>query len=138
MKQRGRKSGGELATVGAVHVDRRPEPPVDLTPEQSDIWAMVVGALPADWFPAESWPLLAQYCRHTIEARRIAQLIDQECARPDLDVATYAELLKLQKAETTALKAMAASMRISQQSRRTDNAAATAAKNRTISRPWEG
>src|SRR5690625_1694999 len=138
MKQRGRKSAGELAVASPVLVQPRPDAPGELTPEQADVWNEVVDALPADWFPAETHPLLIQYCRHTIEARRIAQLIDQECAREELDVATYAALLRMQARETTALKSMASSMRLSQQSSRRDDNSATAKKNRTVTRPWEG
>lgn len=138
MKQRGRKSAGELAIASPVTVQPRPEAPVELTPEQADVWQSVVDALPADWFPAETHPLLAQYCRHTVEARRIGQLIDQECARAEMDVAAYAELLKMQRQETSALKAMASAMRLSQQSSRRDDNSGTAKKNRTVKRPWEG
>src|SRR5690625_517057 len=138
MKQRGRKSAGELAVASPVLVQPRPDAPVELTPEQADVWNEVVDALPADWFPAETHPLLIQYCRHTIEARRIAQLIDQEGAREELDVATYAALLRMQARETTALNSMASSMRLSQQSSRRDDNSATAKKNRTVTRPWEG
>jgi hypothetical protein len=108
-----------------------------LTPEQSDVWQQVVDALPADWFPRETWPLLSQYCRHTIDARRVSQLIDQECAKPDLDVGAYGELLQMQRQETGALKVLAASMRLAQQSARTDGSAGTAKRGRTTKRPWE-
>ncbi len=141
MIQRGRRSGAALtmtAPAAATTLLQRPEAPLDLTPEQSDVWRQIVDALPADWFPRETWPLLSQYCRHTIEARRLGQLIDQACAMPDLDVAAYGELLKLQRQETGALKVLAASMRLAQQSARTDGAAATAKRGaRTVKRPWE-
>src|SRR5690625_4110297 len=138
MKQRGRKSAGELAVASPVLVQPRPDAPVELTPEQADVWNEVVDALPADWFTAETHPLLIQYWRHTIEARRIAQLTDQQCAGAELEVATCAALLRMQARETTALKSMASSMRLSQQSSRRDDNAATAKKNRTVTRPWEG
>src|SRR5690625_694899 len=138
MKQRGRKSAGELAVASPVLVQPRPDAPVELTPEQADARNAAGDAPPADWCPAETHPRLIQYCRHTIEARRIAQLIDQECAREELDVATYAALLRMQARETTALKSMASSMRLSQQSSRRDDNSATAKKNRTVTRPWEG
>jgi hypothetical protein len=141
MSQRGKRSVTALSAPvgdGATALVRRPSPPLDLTPEQSDVWQQVVDALPADWFPRETWPLLSQYCRHTIDARRIGQLIDQECAKPDLDVGGYGELLKMQRQETGALKILAASMRLAQQSARTDGAAATAKKGVcTVKRPWE-
>lgn len=139
MIQRGRKSLKALAApaAGATTLLERPEAPLDLTPEQSDVWRATVDALPADWFPRETWPLLSQYCRHTIDARRIAQLIDQECAKPDMDVKAFGDLLTMQARETAALKAMAASMRLSQQSSRNDGTAQTAKKGRTVKRPWE-
>jgi len=116
----------------------RPEAPLELTPEQADVWNEIVDAMPADWFKAETFPLLKQYCRHTIEARRIAQLIDQECSAEPLDSGAYLELLKAQKNETGALKTLAASMRLAQQSSRTDGLAGTAKRNRQKSTPWLG
>lgn len=141
MIQRGRRGVAALTApvaTGVTTLIERPEAPLELTPEQADVWRQIVDSLPADWFPRETWPLLSQYCRHTIEARRIGQLIDQACALPDLDVAAYGELLKLQRQETGALKVLAASMRLAQQSARTDGAAATAKRGaRTVKRPWE-
>lgn len=141
MGARGRKSTTEMTTApGVVAVVERPEPLLDLTPEQADVWRDVVDAMPADWFPRETWGLLGQYCRHVVEARRIAQLIDQECAREDLDVLTYDRLLKLQRQESASIKAMSASMRLSQQSSYNAKSASTA-KGRgggdTIRRPWQ-
>lgn len=111
---------------------------MDLTPEQAEEWAAIVDSLPADWFSRENFVLLAQYCRHAIDARRLAQLIDQECSRKELDVAAYSELLKAQRQETAALKTLAASMRLSQQAKYNAQSAATAKRRGgTVSRPWE-
>ena len=139
MGSRGRKSTTELVTPsGAVAVIVRPKAPLDLTPEQADVWATITDTMAADWFSPENFPLLAQYCRHTIEARRVAQLIDQECARPDLEVGAYGDLLKLQRQETAALKTLAASMRLAQQARYGAQTSATSKKNAgTVRRPWE-
>lgn len=141
MIQRGRRGVAALtapAPAGVVTLLQRPEPPLELTPEQSDVWRQIVDGLPADWFPRETWPLLCQYCRHAIEARRLGQLIDQTCALPDLDVAAYGELLKMQRQETGALKVLAASMRLAQQSSRSDDTAKTAKRGgRMVARPWE-
>src|SRR5690625_2618108 len=138
MKQRGRKSAGELAVASPVRVQPRPDAPAELTPEQADVWNEVVDALPADWSPAETHPLLIQHRRQPGEARPIAPLIDQGCAREELDAATYAALLRMEARETTAVTSMASSMRLSQQSPRRDDNSATAKKNRTVTRPWEG
>ncbi len=143
MRQRGRQSlaalaspGGQLA--GATTLLERPAPPLDLTPEETDEWVAVVDALPADWFPRETHALLRQYVRHTVTARRVAQMIDAEMAREALDVAALDKMLGMQARETAALKAMAAAMRLAQQSARTDGSAGTAKRGaRTVKRPWE-
>lgn len=142
MRQRGRQSLAALtapaASQGAVTLLQRPEPPLDLTPEETDEWASVVDALPADWFPRETHPLLKQFVRHTVSARRVAQMIDAEMARNPLDVPTLDKMLAMQARETAALKALAAAMRLAQQSARTDGAAGTAKRGgRTVARPWE-
>ena len=141
MIQRGRKSAQQLATVetGSVTVVNRPDALLDLTPEETDVWDRTVSSLPADWFQPGTWPLLAQYCRHTVTARRVAQLIDAAMARDEVNVGELRELLAMQAKETSSLKAMAASMRISQQAGYTDPRVAGMAKARrtAMSRPWE-
>jgi hypothetical protein len=138
MIQRGKKSATAIAVKAVVSLQSRPEPPVELTAEQGDVWQAIVDALPADWFSTENHPLLIQYVRHTIEARRVAQLIDQECARGDLDTLAYLELLKAQRNESTALKTLAASMRLAQQARYGARGAEGASRrSKTVKRPWE-
>lgn len=138
MKQRGRRSATDLATQGAVTIVARPDVPLDLTPEEGDVWQAIVDAMPADWFAAETWPLLRQYCRHTVAARRVAQLIDQAASRKEVDVSEMKDLLSMQKQESAALKALAASMRLSQQASYHHEKAGVAKKSRTtVKRPWE-
>jgi hypothetical protein len=139
MQQRGRKGTGSLvAAGGAVSLVQRPEPDLSLTPEESDVWQRTVDAMPADWFPAETHPLLTQWCRHTVAARRVAQLIDAAMSRDDLDVGEMKELLGLQGRESAALKALAASMRISQQASYSARGAGGEKSRRApVKRPWE-
>jgi hypothetical protein len=138
MRQRGRKGIAQTETAGALTVVARPDAPLDLTPDETDEWHAVVDALPADWFPRETWPLLAQFCRHTVSARRVAQLIDAEMAKAEMDLRNLKEFLTLQRGETAALKALAASMRISQQSTWNAKSGDTAKAKRTVKRLWEG
>lgn len=138
MAPRGRTSTADLEVKGAVTIIQRPHPPLDLTPEETDEWAAIVDSLPADWFPRETHGLLRQYCRHIVSARRVAQLIDQEMARPEVDVVMLDKLLGMQARETGAMKAMAASMRVSQQATYTTKAGATAKGGTSRARPWEG
>ena len=78
MAKRGRASGAELTVpkVDPIEVIERPDAPYDLTDEQAEEWWAVVNRLPAEWFPRETHALLAQYCRHVVAARRVAELID--------------------------------------------------------------
>lgn len=142
MRQRGRTSLAALAApaaTGAVTLVRRPDAPVELTPEQTEEWERMVDALPADWFSAETHPLLVQWCRHVVMARRVSQMIETATRREHIDVAEVRDLLAMQSKETAALKALGASMRVSQQaSYSARGAAGEKGRVGTMKRPWEG
>jgi hypothetical protein len=138
MGARGRKSTAAVSVSSPVTTIRRPDAPLDLTEQETDVWRETVEAMPADWFPRETWPLLRQWCRHTMTARRVAQLIDAECAREELDMAALDKLHQMQSRETAALKALAASMRLSQQASYSARGAGGEKSRRTTApRPWE-
>ena len=73
-------------------VDRE-KPPRGLTAQEAEIWIAVVNDQPADWFSPTTVPLLAQYCRHTINAQRIAALINKQAAAESID--KYEQLLRM-------------------------------------------
>ncbi len=137
MRQRGRKSASQVE-AGAVAVIERADAPLDLTAEEGDEWRGIVDAMPADWFPRETWPLLSQYCRHIVASRRVAQLIDAEMSREDLEVRELDRLLAAQCRETAKIRELAASMRLAQQSTWTAKSGDTAKQKRTVKRLWEG
>lgn len=116
MKTRGRTSAAalEVAALGKVETIQRPDAPYELTDEQAQEWWAVVNRLPADWFPRETHGLLAQYCRHVIAARRVAQLVAAEEAG-EFDLDRYDQLLKMQEREGRALSSLATRLRITQQ-----------------------
>lgn len=117
MGARGRTSSAALSVIspeGIVTI-RRPEPPRDISDEQADEWRAVVNRMPADWFPRETHAVLAQYCRHVVAARRVAQLIADAEANEDFDIGAYDKLLKCQEREGRALSALATRMRLTQQ-----------------------
>lgn len=117
MGTRGPKSSASLAVVdgGPVELIKRPVPPDDLTDEQAEEWISVVDRLPAEWFPRETHGMLAQYCRHVVAARRVAQLIASVDEQDEVDVEEYDRLLKMQEREGRALSSLATRMRMSQQ-----------------------
>jgi hypothetical protein len=47
----------------------RPQPPAELTQEEAREWTAIVGRMPQDWFPAETWPVLVAKLRITPQAR---------------------------------------------------------------------
>lgn len=136
MGARGRKSAASLAVASRpVEVVQRPDAPYDLTDEQSEEWWAVVNRMPADWFPRETHGMLAQYCRHVVAARRVAQLIaDREAQAGALDVEEYDRLLKMQEREGRAISSLATRMRISQQA---TVRAEQARKPSQVRKPWE-
>lgn len=117
--QRGRSGSSELAVVptGPASAIARPEPPDELLPEAAAEWRAVVGRLPADWFPRETWPCLIQYCRHVVSAGRVAQMIhDMESNAEEFDLKKYDKLLAMQEREGRAMSSLATRMRLTQQS----------------------
>lgn len=135
MAKRGRVSAAslEVATVSAIETIARPDAPYDLTDEQSDEWWAVVNRMPADWFPRETHGMLAQYCRHIVAARRVAQLIAKTEKAKSIDVGEYDQLLKMQEREGRAISSLATRMRISQQA---TVRAEQARKPTLVEKPW--
>jgi hypothetical protein len=133
--KRGRPSAASLeiaAKPGQIETIQRPDAPYDLTDEQSEEWWAIVNRMPADWFPRETHGVLAQYCRHVIAARRVAQLVAAEEAG-ELDLGRYDQLLKMQEREGRALSSLATRLRITQQA----TVSAKAKKPGMVKKPWE-
>lgn len=135
MQQRGRKGAQALAIASTVvEAVQRPDAPYDLTDEQTAEWWAIVNRMPADWFPRETHASLAQYCRHIVSARHVAQLITQVEKAEHFDEERYGRLLAWQERESRAIAALARGMRISQQS------AYDKTKKRgtvQVERPWD-
>ena len=142
MAKRGRPSAASLAlATKKIELVERQRPPHDLTDEETEIWAAVVESQPADWFTPATVPLLAEYCRHVIHARRVGELIERatsdinpETKEPTLCLEGLDRLLKMADRESRAIAALATKMRITPQSitNHRGNRKPAAAK-----RPWE-
>lgn len=118
MLKRGRKSAAslEVATISAVDTPPRQRPPHELTDEETEVWAAVVSSEAADWFTPATVPLLAQYCRHVVQAKRVAELIERATGDPQLDFRDYDKLLAMQERESRAIASLATKLRVAQQS----------------------
>lgn len=139
MKQPGRPSAIALATVSALPT-RMLEPPADLSEEQALVWVSVVATKPIEWWDAGSTPLLAQYCRATVESVRVGEMVDAVSRRlvhGDNCLGDYKELRKIQAGLSAELTSLATKMRLSQQSRYQAKSANTANDKAHGRRPWQ-
>lgn len=136
MKKRGRPSAAALQIEAKpIETVDRLRPPHDLYDEEVEVWVAVTASWPADWFSPATAPLLAQYCRHVVKARMIAELIEKATGDKDLTIKDFDRLLKMQDRESRAIASLATKMRISQQA--TTNHRGNQ-KQPTIRKPWEG
>lgn len=150
MGNRGRASSAEIAVIGpgGIETVRRPEVPEDLTSDQAAEWRAVVNRMPAGWFPRETHGMLAQYCRHVVAARRVAEMIqslEEKLEQEPVEGAdkltimlgaakTMDRLLKMQEREGRAISSLATRMRISQQATVRHE---KARKPQVAKKPWE-
>ena len=135
MKQRGRKGALSVVHESGVSAVDRPEPLPELTPEQRVIWIQTVNALPADWFPEETHGFLAQYCKHVVTSRHVAQMIEQAESGGEIDVTEYDKLLKMQERESRILLSLGTKMRMTQQATY-DREKVKTGGAATVNTPW--
>lgn len=142
MQQRGRKSAASLSVV-AGSIDGRPKAPAELTPGQKVIWDRTVANEASDFFrTAALQQLLADYCRHRETAERLTSIIDREMAKTEDEEKGYSldemdRLMKMRERETRASADKATKLRLTNQSRYTPQAAATAQKHASASKLWD-
>ena len=136
-----RKSAASLSVIPGS-LDTRPGAPADLTAIEAEVWDRTVAHEAADVFgTAALQQMLKDYCRHVIAAERLGLVIEGHMSKAcgdegsislkDLDC-----LLKMRDRETKAIADKATKLRLTNQSRYTPKAAATAAKNAAAAKPW--
>ena len=112
----------------------RAQPPAELTTEEATEWTALTNRMPADYFGREHYPTMIQLCRHTVAARRVAQLIEQHVNSAELAVPAYLQLLKAQELESRAITALLRTMRLTHQSNVPANTSRT--PQITVEAPW--
>lgn len=117
MKQRGRKSAAALTVkpiAGPVDRIERPDAPYTLSDLAAEEWRAIVNRMPADYFPRETWPMLAQLCRHVVASNRLGMLITQLETTKDLwDPEVWLRYLAAQERESRAISSLCGRMRLS-------------------------
>ena len=139
MGKRGRKSAAELAMTPVVEIQPRPVAPDELTDEEAREWEVIVARMPGSWLTREQHPILMQFCRHTVAARRLSQLIHQaEGQEMNWEEDRWLRLQRAQAQQSAVLAGLATKMRITHQSRYGPRAAATEAQiGGDGPKPWE-
>jgi len=128
-----RKSTASLSVV-PIGVPARLAPPEDLTPEQAARWVAVVDSKPVEWFGPDSAPLLKEYVRAEAMCDLLAVQIEAGIAGGESG--EVKALLDMRDKESKRLTSIATKLRLTQQSRYTPQAAATADRKASGARPW--
>ncbi len=114
-------------------------PPADLSVEETEVWSRVAATKPGDWWDAGSVPLLAQFCRATVQAEMVADLVRQ-CGSAMLtdpgQLGTYKELRKIQGALSGEITTLARSMRLTQQAKYRADKAEPESRKANGRKPW--
>lgn len=121
----------KLAAVPSVHL----APPDSLTLEQAVVWRDTVECRSADYFGPDAVPMLEEYCRVVIMCRLLALQI--EAALGGGEVADLKVLLDMRDKESRRMSSLATRLRLTNQSRYTPQAAATAAKKGAGGKVWQ-
>jgi hypothetical protein len=129
-----RQSTASLSVV-PVSALQRMAIPGDLTDAQATLWGDVVGSKPAEWFQADSAPLLKEYVRAVGMCDLLA--IQIEGALAGGEAGEVKGLLDMRDKESKRVASLATKLRLTQQSRYTPQAAATADKKAGAARPWQ-
>ena len=111
------------------------QPPAGLTEEQAQVWRETVNARSADFFGPDQVPLLEEYCRVVVMCRLLAIQIEARIAGGD--AAELKALLDMRDKESRRLASLATKLRLTNQSRYTPQAAATAAKKGGGGKVWQ-
>lgn len=137
MEGRGRKSAASLTVVPAG-IPARMEPPQGLTESQVAMWREIVAGKPADWFAADNAPLLAEYVRAVDMCNALAFQIGAALAGDPVEAALLLKgYLDMRDKEAKRATSIATKLRLTQQSRYTPQAAATADRKAGGARPWQ-
>jgi hypothetical protein len=99
---------------GGIEAVRRPDPPRELTDEMAHEWRTIVNRLPADWFPAETWPMLTQFCTHIVRARRLRDALNRYEACDEVNPSEYARLLDAEQRQSREISNLSVRMRLAQ------------------------
>lgn len=128
-----RESAASLSVL-PVQALARVEAPVGLEAGELALFVAVVNSKPAEWFGEDSVPVLVEYVR----AVGMCDLLDCQvkAAIAEGDAKVIKDAMQLRDMESKRMLQIATKLRLTQQSRYTPQAAATANKQAGGARPW--
>jgi len=145
-KPRGRKSAAsqQTASLSVIHggAPPFPVPPGDFNKAEMEVWQRVVRSEPPDFFSTEvTLSLLGDYCRHRAATDVLSKTISEfksDWLKMAEGATRYDSLLRMRDREAKAVIRSATKLRLTNQSRYSKGAAATAVGNQTrTAKPWE-
>jgi hypothetical protein len=92
-KKRGPRSAADLAALSPVYVQPRQPLPPELSGDEAEVFLDVINSEEGGWFTRENLPLLVQYSRHIVSARRVAELLGNVVGLPSTSWEYYSALL---------------------------------------------
>ena len=132
-----KQSSASLSIVPVSSLQRL-APPCDLTVSEAELWGAVVESKPADWFQADSAPLLKEYVRAVVMSDRLSLLVEAALAGDTgKDGLGLKDALRLRDMESKRVASLGTKLRLTQQSRYTPKASATADRAAGGARPWQ-
>ena len=129
-----RQSAASLSVV-RVSPDSRLAPPDGLDAAERALWEAVVSTKPAEWFADDSAPLLKEYVRAAVMCDALD--LQVKAATAGGEMGEVKALLDMRDKESKRVLSIATKLRLTQQSRYTPQAAATADKKAGGARPWQ-
>ena len=136
----GRKSSASLAVAAPVRLEHMPEAPAYITPEQDDIWRLVISSAGGDLISPESYPVLVEYCRAVVSSNQIAAQLDAfdpEWAKDDEGLKRWDKLLQMQERESRKIASLAVKLRLTPSTRVHPEKAGTVERKGVKLKPWE-
>src|SRR5690606_17171922 len=129
-----RKSTASLSVLPVQPLSRLPAP-AWLGEEDAALWSAVVDSKPADWFGADSAPLLVEYVRTKVSCDVLQAQVQAALAGGDPE--EIKDALQLRDMESRRLLSIGTKLGLTQQSRYTPKAAATADRGAGGRKPWQ-
>jgi hypothetical protein len=120
--------------------DGRPAVPPEFDKDEARHWRDIVNRMPADWFPAETLPVLTALCADVALSERVAvelRKVKRRSLATDAEFKRFASLGRMRLRLSQSIANLSTKLRLTNQSRlRSERAAQDEQKARHV-KPWD-